>query len=480
MPGNRRLSTATRVLLSLTLLIGLGGCVLAPEGTADERARLDAVASRFEPPVEARELPSLPARASWRDVLHRAFLANGELESAYFTWKSAIIQIDQAAAWPNSRLAFGYGYMFSPANMKAWNRMTLTGGFDPGVNLELPIKPETAGKVALEGAREAGEKFRATKFELQRKVLDAYLDLALAEEKIRIQREDVDLLKLSTTSAEARTQVGGPVQDMLKAKTDWELAKNNLLNQQAELRSAKARLNGLLARDAQAPLTLPAQLPAPRPVAVNDARLIAVAADGNPELAGLARQVAGRRDAIDLAKLGYLPDLNPSAAINGNVSQAVAAMVMLPTTLPQIRASVDNADAMARSSEAMLRQTRKDRAASFVANLYLMRNAERQASLYRQKVIPLVQQTLASSQQAYAAGQVAFSELTDSIRIYNATRIMVAEAKIEREKRMAELEALAGVDMETLDQIGGVQTGRPALANDADPAPPKVRAGSSS
>jgi cobalt-zinc-cadmium efflux system outer membrane protein len=451
MPGMRLRSSVAKAGLSLAIMM-LGGCVLAPEGTRDEHARLDEATGQYERPAAERELPPLPRIASWRDVLHQAFLANGELEAAYFDWKAAIIQIDQAAAWPNTRLALGYSYMFSPQNMKAWNRTTLSGGFDPGMNLQLPIKPQTAGKVALDAAREAGEKFLAAKFELQRKVLSAYLDLALAEERLRIQRDEVNLLKLSMDSASARALAGGPLQDMFKAKTEWALAKNNLLNMDAAVRSSKARLNGMLAREAQAPLTIPSTLPPPRPVVQEDGRLIAVAVDRNPELAALARQVEGRKDAIDLAALGYLPDFSPSGAITGNISQAVGTMVMLPTTLPQIRASIDNAGAMARSSEAVLRQTEKDRAASFVANLYLMRNAERQAQFYRRTVIPLVDQTLSSSQQAYAAGQVSFAELIDSIRTYNSIRFMVAEVKVEREKRLVELEALAGVDIETLSQ----------------------------
>ncbi len=450
MPGIRLPSAAVLIGLSLTLPVALGGCALTPDGARDEKARLDAASSHFEAPVEARELPALASRASWRDVLHRAFLANGDLEAAYFKWKAAFIEIDKASAWPNSNVTLGYSYMFSPANMKAWDRTTLSTGFDPSMNLQLPIKPATAGKVALEAAREAGEGFRAAKFDLQQKVLDAYLDLALAEEKVRIQRDVVHLLDLASASASARAQVGESVPDALKARTEQELGKNNLHNLEAEVRSAKARLNGLLARNAQDPLSLPPQLPAPRPVLANDARLIAVAVDGNPELAALARQVAGRKDAIDLASLGYLPDFSPSFSLTGSLSQSLGAMAMLPTTLPQIRATIDNAAAMERSSEALLRQTGKDRAASFVANLYLMRNAERQVALYRRSIVPLVRETLASSQQAYAAGQSPFVDLIDSIRTYDAIELMVAEARIEREKRLAELEALAGVDVETL------------------------------
>jgi outer membrane protein TolC len=379
-------------------------------------------------------------------------LANGELESAYFEWKAALARIDQAAVWPNSNVALSYSYMFSAGNIKTWNRTTITAGFDPSKTLSLPVKSQAAGKVALEAARERGERFRAVKFELQRKALSTYLDLALTEEKIRIQRDNLNLLQLLVDSASDRAQTGGPQQDLLKATTELQLAQNQLANLEAEAKSTRAMLNGMLARDPAARLQLRATLPAPRPVLTNDAQLIAVAVDQNPELAGLARQVAGRTDAIELARLAYLPDVVPSAGLTGNVSQFIAAMVMLPTTLPAIRGAIAEAEAMERSAEAITRQTKQDRAASFVANLYFMRNAERQTELYRTRLVPAVQQMLSSSRQAYAAGAVGFADLIDSERTYVEVRAMVADARIEREKRLAELEVLAGVDVETLGQ----------------------------
>lgn len=447
-----RLCIRALVIPGMAMLLGLGGCVLAPEGTVEEQAKLDANSPPFEPPVEARQLPVLPKPAGWRDVLRRAFFANGELESAYFEWKGALARIDRAATWPNSNATVSFSYMFSGENIKAWNRTTISGGFDPSVPLSLPVKTETAGKVALEAAREAGEKFRAVKFDLQRRVLLAYLDLALAEEKVRIQRDNLNLLKLVAESAAARSQAGGPLQDLLKALTGKELASNDYQNGEAEAKSMRGTLNGMLARDPGAALVLPPALPPPRPVAAGDARLIAVAAGQNPELAALARQVAGRKDAVDLARLAFLPDFVPSGSLTGNVSQVLGMMVMLPATVPAIRAMIGDAESMTRSSEAILRQTEHDRAASFVANLIIMRNAERQTELYRRQVVPSVQQLIDSSRQDYAAGTVGFADLIDSARTYIGVRLMVAQARIEREKRLAELEALAGVDIETLGQ----------------------------
>jgi outer membrane protein, heavy metal efflux system len=179
----------------------------------------------------------------------------------------------------------------------------------------------------------------------------------------------------------------------------------------------------------------------------------------NPELAALSQQVAGRQDAIELARLAYLPDFSPSASITGNVSQSIGTMLMLPTKMPAIRGAIAEAQAMRESSEAMLRQTRRDRAASFVADLYLMRNAERQADLYRQRIIPSARALVSSSRNAYAAGTVGFADLVDSERMLLTMRRMLAEAQTEREERLADLEALAGVDIETLASTTGTAPG---------------------
>ena len=444
-------SRAARTLIrSTTATLALGGCVLAPPGTGDEHARLRLASPAFEPRFEARQLPEMPAIADWRDILSRAFLANGELESSYFEWKAAFARIDEVATWPNSNVALSFSYMFSSGNMKAWNRTTIGAGFDPSMNLSLPVKTRTAGKVALDAAREAGDKFRAVKFDLQRRVLLAYLDLALTEERMRIERDNLAFLKLLADSAADRAAAGGPMQDLFKALIESQTAQNDLAGLEAKASSMRGMLNGMLGRDAGAPIEFAPNLPAPRPVAADDAKLIAVAVAQNPELAALAQQVAGRADAVELARLAYLPDVIPSASITGSLSQSLGAMLMLPTKLPAIRAAIDEAQSMTRSAEAMLRQAKQDRAASFVADLYLMRNAERESLLYRERIVPAARQLVSSSRNAYAAGSVVFADLIDSERMFIAVRRMVAEAQIERERRLSELEALAGVDIETL------------------------------
>lgn len=174
----------------LALSVTLAGCSLAPPGTLEEQAKAERFSTLFEPPPGPG---STAARAGTSGLALR--LAPGlschELRSAYFEWKAALARIDQAATWPNSNVALSFSYMFSPEQMKAWDRTTIGLGFDPSMNLSLPIKVQTAGLVALDAARQAGEKFRAVKFDPQRKALSMYLDLALTVEKIRIDRQNL-------------------------------------------------------------------------------------------------------------------------------------------------------------------------------------------------------------------------------------------------------------------------------------------------
>src|SRR6266478_5679725 len=173
----------------------LPGCVLAPKGTREEQSAVREAGRPYTQPFEQRNIPDLPANPTWQDVLHRAFLANGDLEAAYFDWAAAFARIDQAANWPNSNVAPTFSYMFSGGRMKAWDRTTVNVGFDPMQNVSFPTKTAKTGRVALENARAAGQRFAARKFALQKQVLQAWLDLALMEEQIRIQRDNTSLLR---------------------------------------------------------------------------------------------------------------------------------------------------------------------------------------------------------------------------------------------------------------------------------------------
>jgi outer membrane protein TolC len=148
-------------------------------------------------------------------------------------------------------------------------------------------------------------------------------------------------------------------------------------------------------------------------------------------------------------------------------------MVMLPTTLPQIRAMIEESRAMLRSSRSMLRQARYDTAAAFVAALYAVRNAERETAVLRDGVLPKARQAVEATRQAYATGGASFTDLIDAQRMLLDVQRMLADAAAEREKRLAEMEQLAGVDVEALGATGGSPVVMNTNGNTGEPPVPQ-------
>ena len=254
---------------------------------------------------------------------------------------------------------------FPAATQTAWNRTTLSAGVDPAADLSFPTKVSQAAVTALDDARAAARRFQAAKFDLQRRVLVGYFDLVSMDQKIRIQQENVDLLKALQQEAETRVQAGGAQQDLLKAQIDVQLAQNDLAAMESQHEVMLTGLNAMMGRNPQATILPPDQMPPPRPLPADDGTLLTIAVDNNPELAALAEDARGRQDALQLARMQYIPDINPAAAITGSVSQSVGAVVILPFTTPRIAAEIDEAEAALAESQAPTRHTRLDRGGFF-------------------------------------------------------------------------------------------------------------------
>lgn len=426
----------------------LTGCVIKPQEASKEPVRLDAVGASLGYNGAERTLPELPAEPSWRDVLRRAFLANGELEAAYFEWAMAVHRIDQAATWPSQNLELGFEYMFSSENMKAFDRTTFSAGLMDGT--ELPNKTYTSATVAWREAQAAAERFRAAKFMLQRQVLQAWADYVFQAERVRIQEENTSLLRLVASTAASRVRTGAAQQEQVRADVELRMAENDLLSARATLDQQRAALNGLLRRDPSAPLLPEKALSEPRHVTSTDDELLAAGVANNAELAALGFDERAREAAVRRAKLEYMPEINPMATFTGSVSQSLGAAIGIPTQLPKIRAMVAESRADLRRVQASLSQSKSDKASQFAVAVLAMRDAERRADLFNKEILPLATRAVDLSRQGYSSGTVGYLEMIDAQGTLLDTRLMYAEARAMHDKMLAEIEELAGVDVETI------------------------------
>ena len=442
----RRSSVCTWFNSLLLVCSVLSGCVFTPAEFETEEHKLEIAGRIYQLPLEQRRLPALSQPTSWSEVLHLALLANGELEAAYRQWEGALQRVTQAGGFPNSNLAPSFSYLVSPAGMKSWDRTTISVGFDPMLNLSFPTKIIKAARLALKEAQTAGEAFRLAKFGLQAKVLDQYLDLALLDERIRNAGEEVFALQLLAELSSQRVGLGTPERELLRATIESEFSKNDLAILLEERASAQAGLNAILGRNPHEALLLPPELPNPRQASLD--AVLALGLESNPELVALFHQHGAREEALDLALLQFIPDINPGFALSGSVSRSLAAMLILPTTVPQIRAAANQAKAELQQVRALSRQAALDKRADFAQELIAFRGSQRQLELFQEKILPAAKQSLELARSAYTVGQVTLSELLESQRTLLEVKNSLAEARIEREKRLIALETLAAVDIE--------------------------------
>ena len=467
------------VTIGLALTGLLVGCGLRPATERDERQRAEEAGRAWIEPVE---LPDLPQNPTPDDYLQYAFSGNAQLQAAYWQWRMAIEQIPQDASGP--RIAVPFSVMFNGENMKLWDRTTLSITNDPMSNILFPSKLSTAGRRALEDARAAGARFQEAKFLLQGRLLSTYYDLALVSETLRIKEQDAFLLQMMADQAAVRVKAATATQaDLLQAQTELDLARNELENLRSQVPALAARMNALLGRPADDPVPLPESFPAARPLPVPDDQLISTGAERSAELSALARDVAGRQEALSLARQAYLPDFSLMAGITGNVERMVGGMVALPTQAGAIKAGIAQAGASLKAVEMARIQYGRDLAASFVLNLSTLRNDERQVELFERVIIPRALQILEVARTSYANNRLSFADLLNAERTLVDAKLVVVQLRAEREKALAAIETWSTVDVEAMQPgrmaFSGVRMGTagagmspPSSASGLEPGPP--------
>lgn len=435
--------------MMLALAVVASGCVLAPRAAREEQAAVARAGEAYAVPFGDRVLPEIPVRPTWRDVVRRALVANGELEEAYYAWAAAAHRIDQAGAYPNTPFSLDVARALSGSG-SGFDRTSLVFGFDPMEDLAFPTKVYQAAKVATDEARTAGRRLVALRFDLQRRTLQAWYDYALLAEQQRVAEARAALARVDVATAAARVAGGAERASLIAADAATHRADDDQATLAASVRRARAELNAMLARPPESPLSPPAEIESGRPLPANDAWILAVAAERDPELAILASEVQGRDDALALARLRYIPDFNPFVGTEGAAAQMAGVVISIPTMLREVGAMIRAARAELDGARARERQARFDRASAVLVALVTARDADRRAAVYAGPLRDAAERAVVTADLAYAGDAGTYDALLEARRLPLDVRLLAAEARTLREKAVADLEALLGIDAETL------------------------------
>jgi outer membrane protein TolC len=440
--GSEPVAKSVLILTALLLATSLAGCTVHPPGERSLRASANDAGKIYAASPQNRTIPPLPENPSADDLVRHALLTNAELEQKYWEWRSAIEQIPQDGTQPTNLVLFA-GVPITNGST-AFDRTTVTVANDPMADILWPSKLSVAAQRSLEMARAAGQRFQKARYEVRGKVLEAWYDYVLTTELIRLETENAQLLEAIANTTAARNRAGtGGQQDLLKARNEQDLSRNEIANMQAQLSAQRATLNALLNRAVDASLPAPTTPPSTQPVEQSDAELLDLAARRNPELLALADELRGKQQAIRLANLQYLPDFSASVGTDlAGTAQNLMGMITVPLLRYQaINAAIAQAEGNLRAVESMRQQMRNDLAARVVADIATLRDADRQLNLFEHTILPRAGQVVTIARSAYEANRASLLDVLDSERSLITIQRLVIGLRVARAKRLADLEA---------------------------------------
>ncbi len=394
--------------------------------------------------------------ADLMSVLDYARAQSPELAAMRHEADAAAARIQPAGALPDPVLRVelenfnNYGTSSAPS-LLPWR----VGDTKYTVMQAIPLwgKRDLRRDVATADAQQAAARSAAAWNELAGKLKTAYAQYYLAAGNEHITREVMDLLARMEQLAQARYAGGlAAQQDAIRAQLEQTAVRTELIAIGGERRQAQARLNGLLARDAQAPLADPGpvrELPA---LSTLDAEALKQRAlSVNPAFAIEEARLRGAKGNRELTQRNRYPDLQVGVVPTQMGSRITTWGLMVEMNIPLQRESRRSqereAESMVSAQRSRLQALQAQLLGELGENLAGLDAARRAEVLIGTEQLPQSELSFRSALSAYESGKVDFATLLDAQRQIRKAKADRLKAQVDAQMRLAEIERLVGEDL---------------------------------
>jgi outer membrane protein, heavy metal efflux system len=382
-------------------------------------------------------------------AVNTALKENPMIKAARAKWEMTKARVPQASAWEDLRLGFdATAGRFVDVPRNAFMDQTVM------LEQELPVsgKNRSRARAATAEAGAVFEEFRRAELDVVSRVRASYSRLANGYAQLEVNRRNEELLNQFINISQSRYETGAATQsDVLLAQTDLAKLLETRTEIQRGISEEQSMLNVLMNRRAQAPLGQPVGLVF-TPHAFSLERLQALALIRRPEIQRAQSVIEAARFGVELAHRQWLPDpmVNVKAQRYNGAGQAVSELdfgFSLPLPLVnQKKYSSGVLEAQKGLENAQHEfDARQTEALGLVRDqLKKIQTAANQYELYRDKLIPLANETVEASRAAYEAATGGFLELVTARRTLQDVESMALNRLAEYKVAIAELEAITG------------------------------------
>ena len=393
-----------------------------------------------------------PLGASLSGLLSYAREHNPELSVRKFEAEAARERVEPAAALPDPRFELELMDFTNTVNPDRAPSLLpgQVGNTRYRVVQPLPFwgKRELRGEVAEALAEQVETLQDGTVLEVENRIKTAYARQFQASGQIRILRETLSLLDAIEQLVLTRYGVGlVPQQDALRAQSELTSVKIDLVEAERRKRDNAAKLNALLARDGDAPLAEPAQLP-PAPARISYQSLLEQIRTRSPEVSRERFGVVAAQKSRELTWLNRYPDfavgLTNNRPYNASDNWEVMVGVTIPLQQSSRRAQEREAERRLDAAQTRVLAAETRLAGRLGETLAAFEASRDKARLLKNTLLPQASATFDAAQSGYESGRVNFNTLIDAERQILRARLALLDADVETAVRLAELELLTG------------------------------------
>ena len=426
--------------------------------------------------LRAAEAARLEITADFVDgLVAEAKGQNPALQAAGARAQAATSAVSAVRTWEDPTASFG----LSAPSSRGF-RSSEEGNLVYGIDQKLPLygRPELMRKVA---AADASREQLASDYETERLRRDLWIGLnsvALSGSEAEAAEQDLAWLDATLDAVDHRYRVGQASQvDWLKIQTARAVAADDLKTWEQERAHGALALNRLLNRELHRrwpSLSVPTLQP---PIYYTE-QLVDAALNAEPELKVLRQESLSAQAAADLTRRQRLPDVSVGVQArqysgDGGIREGTATVSF---SVPWLNRGKYDDD--------WRRDQQRKRASEFAADdraltvreelhhlVVDLDAARRRAVLYREQLVPLAQQTLASARTAWEHNVGPFPDVLDAHRMLLADQLALDHALTDQATQLAEISYLTGSrDVGTLVLLAG----NPPADHD-DPIPENLK-----
>lgn len=337
-----------------------------------------------------------------------------------------------------------------------------------------PGKLDAMGKMAESEAAMSTAEYEAKKLDIFTQTKLAYFDYLYNSQAVQIMQENQKLMKQLVGLAQVNYATGMvALQDALKAQTEVSKMDAEIASMGAMAAAASGRVNTLMGRPANAPLSVKEVFRNTAPTQPFDA--LSKQSLSGPSVRGMEQQVEMAKNGVDLAKRQSNPDFElslgyksykaeTSMASDGMGGQTqttskqpsawkIGVMMMIPLWDEKNQADVKAAGANLEAAKASLQNMKNMQAMDTQMALSDAQAYWRQIELYQKVIIPQSEAAYQAAIVGYGSGKVDMMDMLEGINTLRNAKLALYKAKVEYEKAMANLEKAVGQAPESA-QIG--------------------------